>query len=165
MSFIENLKKNSKEIEDWYHSSIFDEDSDYIYSPLRLKIIKNPKQIRDDLLTLDLFKSNQIRTITNIIFSPGVVYTHNHKNNSYFVYDKQKQEYIFFPVENNISYKTTHFTIQSNKDAYLLHGDRKIYWEKNIFNKLNVIDVNHSAVNNGQTPVKFLYIDYYEYSF
>jgi hypothetical protein len=160
--FIEKIKIHSKEIEDWYNSSISLEETDFIHLSLRIKIIKNPIYIRQDLLTLDFFNDLQIRSIAIIDFYPGIVVTHNHKNNSYHVYDSIKNEYSFFPVEKNISYKTTHFTIHSNKNAYLLYGNKKIFWERGVFNELNVLDVDHSAYNGGETPIKFIYFDYYE---
>jgi hypothetical protein len=162
ISFIEKLKIHSKEIEDWYNSSISLEETDFIYSPLRIKNIKNLVYKRQDLLTLDFFNDIQIRTITIIDFYPGIVDTHNHTNNSYFTYNSTKEEYLFFPAEQNISYKTTHFTIQSNKNAYLLYGNKKIFWERGVFNEINVLDVDHSAYNGGETPIKFIYFDYYE---
>lgn len=161
MTFLQKLQSHASEIEDWYNSFIFDEDSDFVYFPLRMKVIKNPIYERQDLLTLDFFNDPQIRTIVSIDFFQGTVINHNHKDTSYFVLDQNTKFPQYFPVEENVFYKSTHFTITSNNSAYLNYNDEKIFWEKNVFNEMNLLEVDHSAVNKEKTPVKFIYFDYY----
>lgn len=161
MSFIEKLQFHYDEITQWYNSSIFDEDSDFTYSPIRIKNIKNPVFERQDLLSLDFFNDTQIRAIVSIVFYPGIITDHNHKNTSYFVLDQNTKFPHYFSVEENVFYKSTHFTIASNNSAYLNYEDKQIFWEKNTFNEMNLLEKDHSAVNEGQTPVKFIYFDYY----
>ena len=163
--FIKKLQKSSHQIETWYNSLIKEEDSDYIlqtsrFKILRLKNIKNPDFKRSDLLTVDLFLDSQIRTVVYIELYPhSEVGVHNHKNNSHFTYINGV--YKDHKPNGIVEYKTTHFTFESNPSAYMLYQDDKILWEKNIFHEYDVINNDHSAFNNGDTFVKFLYIDYY----
>jgi hypothetical protein len=167
-NFLIELKNNSKKIEKWYSTLIEDEESDVVTSSplyvkgngLRTKIIKNPAFLRNDLLTLDFFNHDKIRTIVSIKLYPKTrVLSHNHENISYMVCENE-QNYRIYPAEKD--YKTTHFTIQTNSDSYLLYGDKKVFWKKNVFDELDLLHTYHSGINNGETDVKFLYIDYYE---
>ena len=165
-TFIDKLKQSSSEIESWYKGSIFDEDTDYILQSSRFKIlslknIKNPSVQRKDLLTLDIFNDSQIRTIVYIQFYPhSEVGVHNHKNNSHFTYENG----IYRDHRPNgiEEYKTTHFTFETNPHAHMTYQGEKILWEKNVFNVYDVINNDHGAINNGDTSIKFLYIDFNE---
>jgi hypothetical protein len=55
------------------------------------------------------------------------------------VYENE-QNYRIYPAEKD--YKTTHFTIQTNPDSYLLYGDKKVFWKKNVFDELDLLLTN-----------------------
>jgi hypothetical protein len=164
-SIIQKLRDNKKEINDWFYSHIRDEDSDYItvenqYTTLRQKNIKNPDYLREDLLTIEVLKDSRIRTIVCIEFYPHtIVSIHNHDQISHFTFVDGVLK--FHPVTKNIFYKTTHFTFETNLLAYMTYMGRKIMWEKDVFNEYDLLNEYHSAVNKGDTSVKFLYLDYY----
>jgi hypothetical protein len=160
--FIQKIQNNIDEINKWYEEKIFVEENDFILKDLgkdvlRIKLIRNPDFSREDLLTIDILKDPQIRTVVLFeFFAHTEVGIHNHKDTSYMATTHEMQ-----PVDN-IEYKSTHFTFETNPYAYMVYKDQKIKWEKNIFNEYELVKNNHSAINEGNTSVKFLYFDYYD---
>lgn len=156
-NFIEDIKNNEDQIRNW-SNCLSTEDSDMFQDAAIIKPLKNPVFSRQDLLTLELFHQERIRQITYINLFPGCeVLEHTHKYASYFTMENGNP--TFYPAERE--YKTTHFVLETNEEAYFIFGNTKYFWKIGTYEELDVINTPHYANNLGKTHIRFLYFDYY----
>ena len=157
MTFINYLKINSSAIIEW-SKCLHEEETDMFQTGATIKPLLNPIFKREDLLNKELLCLDNVRQITYINLFPGCeVCEHTHEYASYFVMENKQP--IYFPAETN--YKTTHFVLESNPNAYFVFDDKIYTWERGKFDELEVIYTPHYAVNPGPTNVRLLYFDYY----
>jgi len=155
---LEYFIKNLDFIKEWCNT-LQHEDTDVIQPFSRIKSIKTPKET--SLILPDVLNHSSIRGLALFELYPGCyVYPHNHKESSYaYIEDSQM---IHVPWDG-IPYKTTHIVLETNPDAYFIMENKKHTWNINHIEELDVINKIHWAENPGNTNIKFLYIDYYDY--
>jgi len=154
---IDYFIKNSEEILEWCNN-LLPETNDVLQPLARIKPIKTPHEIKYKIPPV--LNKSFIRGLALFELYPGCyVYPHNHKDSSYAYIENG--EMIHVPWDG-VVYKTTHFVLQTNEDAYFMMGDVKHIWQMGVMEELDVIHKTHWATNPGKTSIRFLYIDYYE---
>jgi len=154
---VEYFIQNFDVIKAWCNT-LKPEDTDIVYEYSRIKSIKTPKQTSNYIPTV--LNKSWIRGLALFeLFSGCYVYPHNHKESSYAYIENGEMIHVSW---DGVPYKTTHFVLETNIDAYFMMGNKKHTWEVGVFEELDVIHNTHWAINSGNTPIKFLYIDYYE---
>jgi hypothetical protein len=157
---IEQLSKHSEEINLWA-TTLLPEETDIFEPKTTIKNLRSKFGDRYDLNVPKIFYDKNIRYVNYTIIMPeSYVALHNHENVSYILKGNPKNIYV--PWEGGEDYKTTHFVLQTNDQAYYVFGNTRYKWIKNKFENLDALHTLHYANNPAKTPIRFLYIDYYE---
>jgi hypothetical protein len=157
---IDSIKNNSEKIKEW-SKTLIRENTDIIHPGVISKNIKTHISMREELNPPDIFYDSMIRHVNYSIFLPqSYIGLHNHEEASFVINANDEYEYI--PWDGIREYKTTHFVLETNSEAYFVFGETLYKWIENKFEVLDALHTLHYAENPGKTPIRFFYIDYYE---